>query len=86
MTESHRRMGIRRCCLASLAGVYDIGSDGDLAIRWDLSRRMAVEIEKAYREPLEGGQDGVAGLREEAAEVLQRFATRQCRQAAAPAE
>jgi hypothetical protein len=61
-----------------MAWVYRLTSEDSLAIDWGLSRRMAREIAKAYRAPLNTPYSYPGPLRIEAAEALERFADEQC--------
>jgi hypothetical protein len=56
-----------------VAWVYRLVTDDSLVIDWDLSRRMAGEITKAYRVPVP-----LAPRRTNAAEALEQFADEGC--------
>jgi hypothetical protein len=60
-----------------MAWVYRLSSEGILVIDWELSRRIDLEIAKAYRLPLNSDQH-LTALRKKAAEALEVFGNGLC--------
>ena len=63
---------------ALMAWVYRVDSKNSLAIDWELSRKMAGEIAKAYRSALDSSAPSPSPLRAEAAEALEQFVDERC--------
>lgn len=61
-----------------MAWVYRVDSEASLVVDWDLSRRMAAELAKAYRSPLGSTTPHPGPLRTEAAVALEQFVDERC--------
>ena len=61
-----------------MAWVYRVDSEDSLIIDWELSRKMAREIAKAYRASLDSPTSYTEPLRAEAAIALERFVDERC--------
>ncbi len=63
---------------ALVAWVYELDSKETLVIDWDLSRKFALEVARAYRAPMEPASQGLRALRNKAARELESFGRGTC--------
>ncbi len=63
---------------ALVAWVYELDSKETLVIDWGLSRKLALEVARAYRTPIESGNERLRALRNKAARELESFGNGTC--------